>query len=275
MRFRVDHDLHIHSLISPCSGHDPRQSPEAILAYGIANDYRLLCVPDHAEDEKVSCAGRRLWLAEGVTLKKARSILPLPQSPRCRFLFGLEVDMALDGQLVVSREELDRLDFVIFAPSHQHLTGYTVPEDYDPSPEAQKTRYMQRMDCLLSMDLPVGKTGLAHPTTRLACRQDPVAMFDLISDREYEALWTRVREKGMGVEINPEGHTREAWEHILRPYRIAKAMGCKFYLGGDAHTPEGMWGRKRSLRRFVELLKLQEEDKLPFVLENMAPETQD
>ena len=58
----------------------------------------------------------------------------------------------------------------------------------------------------------------------------------------------------------------------MRPLRIAKAVGCKFYLGGDAHTPEGTRGKVRQFQYFIDLLGLTEEDKLPFVIENRANE---
>lgn len=172
--------------------------------------------------------------------------------------------MDLDGQPAVTREEMDALDFLVFAPSHLHMEGFTVPRGLPSDAQTHKALCMQRMDILLSADLPYGKTGLAHPTCSLACRAEPIRMFDLITDREYEQMWTRVRDRGMGVEINiSAGYTPEDMERIMRPYRIAKAVGCKFYLGGDAHTPEGTRGLIRKFRKHIDILGLTEEDKLP------------
>ena len=51
----------------------------------------------------------------------------------------------------------------------------------------------------------------------------------------------------------------------LRPYRIAKQCGCKFYLGSDAHHPEDFAGMPEQFRTLVSLLDLQESDKFrPF-----------
>ncbi len=273
MKFQIDHDMHIHSLISPCAGNDPRQTKEAILSYGICSDLRLLNIADHIWDEKSTTKSEQNWLGCGNDMARARSILPLPQSKHCRFLFGMEVDIDLDGNFAASREEMDKLDFLVFAPSHLHMGGFTVPRGLDPSAEVHKNLYMKRMDTLLSADLPYGRTGLAHPTCSLACTSDPIRMFDLISDREYEDMWTRVRDKGMGVEINFDNrtYTPDELERILRPYRIAKAVGCKFYLGGDAHTPDETRGLVRKFQKYVDLLELTEDDKLPYVKENLAP----
>ena len=267
MKFRVDHDMHIHTSISPCAGYDARQTKEAVLAYGVSNGLRLLNVADHVWDEKVPSRSQNLWLERGINLDRARSLLPLPQSRYCRFLLGMD----LDGNVAVSREEAEKQDFVIFAPSHLHLGGFTVPRDLDPSAEAHKNLYLKRLNLLLDMDFPFYKSGLAHPACPIVCEAEPVRVFDLITDREYEALWTRVRDRGMGVEINiDKGYNAEELEHIMRPLRIAKAMGCKFYLGGDAHTPEDFRGLRSRFEKYVDILGLQEEDKLPYVREHLA-----
>lgn len=272
MKFQIDHDMHIHSYISPCAGNDLRQTKEAILTYGLTNSFRLLNLADHIWDEKSPWECKNLWLNHGNDMARARSILPLPQSKYCNFLFGMEIDMDMNGNIAASPAEMEQLDFLVFAPSHLHLKGFTVPENLDPSAEVHKNWYMARMNRLLSMDIPFHKSGLAHPTCSLACVEHPIEMFDIISDREYEDMWGRMRDLGMGVEINmPDGYTPDHLERILRPYRIAKAMGCKFYLGGDAHTPEAYRGKLALFRKYVDLLELTEEDKHPFVREHLAP----
>ena len=272
MKFQIDHDLHIHTFISGCVGHDPRQTPEAILSYGVCSDMRLLCVADHVWDEKApSCT--HTWADGGNTLTYGRSLLPLPQSKYCKFIFGVEVDIDYEGNMAVSREEMDNLDFLVFAPSHLHLKDFTVPRDLASTPEAHSAIYMKRMDELLSRDdIPWHKTGLAHPLLGVI-PNDRVRMFDLIPDRQWEEMWTRVRDRGMGVEINrdPSAYTPIELEHLLRPLHIAKAVGCKFYLGSDAHMPEETRGKVRQFQYFIDLLELTEEDKLPFVIENRAP----
>lgn len=272
MKFQIDHDLHIHSIISPCAGHDPRQTKEAILSYGITAGLKLINVADHLWDEKVPCAGYNLWLDSGCSLEKGKTLLPLPQSPHCKFLFGIEADMDLSGNLAASREEMDNMDFVVISPSHLHLAGFAVPPDLPADAETHKKWYLERMHHLLSMDdLPWPKTGLAHPTCSLACTQDPLRMFDIITDDEYEEMWTRLRDRGMGIEINPDGLlTPETMASILRPYQIAKAVGCRFYLGSDCHTPDAIPRAKPRWEQFIDLLHLTEDDKMPFVHEMIS-----
>ena len=41
MKFTYDHDLHIHSSVSPCSG-DPAQTPRRILRYAEENGFAFV-----------------------------------------------------------------------------------------------------------------------------------------------------------------------------------------------------------------------------------------
>ena len=52
MRFIIDHDLHIHTNLSPCSS-DVGQTAEAIFAYAKANGLKYVCITDHFWDGSV------------------------------------------------------------------------------------------------------------------------------------------------------------------------------------------------------------------------------
>ena len=52
MRYIADHDLHIHTQLSLCSG-DPEQNKDTILNYGIENGMTTLCLTDHMWDSRV------------------------------------------------------------------------------------------------------------------------------------------------------------------------------------------------------------------------------
>ena len=129
MKYQIDHDLHIHSYISPCLGHDARQTKEAILAYGLTNEYRLLCVTDHLWDKKVESPANTMWLVHVLEVEKGRELLPLPQSKNCKFLFGMEVDIDYAGNIGVSKEEMEKLDFIVISPSHLHANAFTVDKN--------------------------------------------------------------------------------------------------------------------------------------------------
>lgn len=48
---------------------------------------------------------------------------------------------------------------------------------------------------------------------------------------------------------------------VLRPYKVAKSVGCKFYSGSDAHHPAELDRAKKLFQRAVDYLQLTEDDK--------------
>ena len=95
----------------------------------------------------------------------------------------------------------------------------------------------------------------------------------MFTDAELTDIFTKVRDRGMGVELNftPAGYKADDLKEVLRPYFIAKNLGCKFYFASDAHHPEGfhhVFARK--MNPVIDLLDLTEDDKFPFIKEMIA-----
>ncbi len=260
MKYIIDHDLHNHSLVSPCS-RDSRQSKEAILAYALTNNYSLIGLSDH------------LWPD---TRDQIWSYLEdLPQSNRCRFLKGAEVEMHMSGDVVIYDNELEKVDYYILALTHVHLLGYvTDPAKAPLSVEATAQYVKERIYKALSMDLPFERVGLAHITwIPQPAGHHITECLALFSDQEWEDIFGRIAKLGMGVELNlrPLDYSPEQLSQVLRPYQIAKRMGCKFYLGGDAHHPEDFTqNRVEKFQTIVDLLELTEDDKWEFIKQNRA-----
>ena len=272
MKFKIDHDLHIHSQLSLCSG-DPEQNPQAILEYAKKNNLKKICITDHFWDENVPDTID--WYAVQNFEHISRS-KPLPQDENVKFCFGCEAEMDKYGRIGVSKERYDEFDFIIVPTTHLHMSGFTIDEEVDGSIEGRAEVWLRHMEALLDSDLPAGKTGIAHPTCGLiggnavdlsrAIRRS-VASLSLITDDEYERIFKRVAEKNYGVELNFSWMFNDDWQipAILRPYFIAKNCGCKFYLGSDAHTPEDFNTAMLEFQRSVDYLHLTEDDKYEFV----------
>ncbi len=269
MRYIVDHDLHIHSWISPCAGGDKRQSTDFILKTALENGYSKICLTDHFWDEKVPGAEKCCYRKQ--TFAHLCEALPLPQHEKVQFFFGCEAEMDMHDQIAITGETIDRFDFVIIPTTHLHFEGLTI-DPSDRSIERRAARWVERFDALLNMELPFYKMGIAHLTTALIVppeetrqkRQESlIKCLDLISDDEFAGLFTRAAKCGLGIEINldPYCYEEAQLEGILRPYRIAKKCGCKFYFGSDAHVPEEFVGTKERAEKLVELLNLEETDK--------------
>ena len=261
MKYQIDHDIHIHSQISPCS-RDENQTKEAIFAYGMTLGLKLLCVTDHFWDLQVDFKGLPGWTDVGNG--RWKSILPLPQGDSCKFLFGAEVDMNAAEVVGKTEETHDQMDFCIVSVGHLWLKGFTVPGDAPTLDfQAKKELYKSRLLSLLNRDdLDFTKIGIGHFTHGF--EKECLACF---SDREYEEIFSLIAQKGAGVELNftlPEAD-EEYTKEILRPYEIAKQMGCKFYLGGDAHHPSGFTNNKKKFETMIDSLALTEDDKWEFV----------
>ena len=142
MRYKIDHDYHIHSGLSLCSN-DPEQTPARILQYAEEKGLKRICITDHFWDDnapgmpdkyrdreydphgelpKLADRGEKTarWYRMQNFAHISRS-LPLPKSDKAEFLFGAETEMQYDFSLGITREMIDKLDFVIIPTTHMHM----------------------------------------------------------------------------------------------------------------------------------------------------------
>ncbi len=267
MKFKIDHDLHIHSGLSSCSN-DSLQTAENILKYAEHNDLERICITDHYWDENV--LGASDWY-KPQNFAHISSILPLPQSENVSFFFGCEAEMDKHMNVGISDKMLDCFDFIIIPTTHLHMTGFTI-EAAQTSVEERADIYVRRLDRLLDMDLPFEKIGVAHLTCRLMSynrAKDPeeyLRILDCIDDSTFRELFGKMAKRGAGFELNlsPISCLERDEKSLLRPYRIAKASGCKFYLGSDAHHPNELDEAMPRFEQIISLLELEESDKFRF-----------
>ncbi len=259
MRYIVDHDLHIHSRLSLCSN-DERQSTEAILRYGDTFGLQTLCLTDHMWDSAVPGA-RGMDFYERQDYAHIAEALPLPQSDTVRFLFGCETDLDRHLTLGISRELMDKLDFIIIPTTHLHMSGFTCEGREDA--KARAALWCTRLEAVLDMDLPFHKVGIAHLTCELMHTGHHLDVLSAIGTDEYRRLFAKAAKVGVGIELNFNSfaYAGDALEAMLFPYRIAKEAGCKFYFGSDAHHPDRLAHAKDNFEHIVELLDLNEDDK--------------
>lgn len=264
MKFTFDHDYHIHSGLSLCSG-DPDWTPERILNYAKENGLTSVCLTDHFWDSTVPGASNWYAIQNLDYISQAK---PLPQAEGIEFLFGCETDMDKFLTVGVSKETADKLDFIVIPTTHLHMDGFTLTEEDAASLERRAELWVTRLDALLKKDLPFHKVGLAHPACTLlmskGTREDYLAVLDLIPSEEMERLFKKAAALGMGIELNSSDleYSDEERDTVLRMFRIAKACGCKFYCGSDAHHAGGRLDRgKEIFDRAVADLGLEESDK--------------
>lgn len=262
MRFAIDHDLHIHSLLSSCS-RDDKQTADAILAYGKQNGMRHLCLTDHFWDETVP--GASSWY-QPQNLAHIRASLPLPQDEGIAFHFGCETDMDRFCTLGIDRATFNAFDFVIIPINHLHMKGFTI----DPAMRSAAQRadvMLEHYRALLDKDLPFEKIGIAHLTTHLIASNADCTYTEVLDALDTDALcelFTRTASLGAGIELNVSIDSLKE-ESVLRIYRLAKDCGCRFYLGSDAHHPSALDGAINRFHAVIDALNLTEDAKfLPF-----------
>ena len=264
MRYVIDHDYHIHSQLSSCSNH-PEQTPERILRYAREYGLKKICITDHYWDSAVE--GASGWYKPQNYEHITRS-LPLPQSDGVEFLFGCETELDKNLTLGIPESRFDDFSFIIIPTTHLHMEGFTIDVSDLDSHRRRAELWIERLDGVLSKDLPFHKIGIAHLVCGLfdrRSRADLTKTLDLIPTEEMERVFAKAAKVGCGIELNRDDmkhFTDDETDSILRPFRVAKRMGCKFYLGSDAHSPKIFTEPTVvAFNRAIDLLGLTEDDK--------------
>jgi len=261
MKYRIDHDLHIHSYLSTCAK-NPEQTPLRILEEAKQAGFQTICLTNHFWDEAVP--GASSWYAVQ-NYPHICGDLPLPEAEGVSFLFGCETE--LNGSLTVglSKEKYDAFSFIIVPTTHFHMSSNLPPEEKDTVDKRAKA-YVTRLDALLSSPLPFHKVGLAHPACSLIHKESREGYLDTLtalSEEALQSLFAKAARLGLGVELNLHDmkYAPEEEDVVLRLFRIAKKAGCRFYLGSDVHSPADYTKIIPVWERAIDALGLTEEQK--------------
>ncbi len=267
MRYIVDHDFHIHSGGSMCSG-DPEQTPARILQYAVDEGFSAVALTDHFWDETVPML-QGGWGPDFYTSQNFAHItkqLPLPSHDNIRFLFGAEVDMTLDGAVGISPQRLEQMDILLISLSHFHMTHFTIREEDAATAEGRAEALLQKLELLLTYDLPWHKIALAHLTGPKLGGGDPdthCEVLRLVQGERLTALFKKAAVFGLGIELNTAtfgfGHEAER-EAVTAFYAHAKECGCKFTFGSDAHRAGEFEHHRERGQAMADALGLTEED---------------
>lgn len=260
---KFDHDLHIHSVLSTCCAH-PFMTPDRILEYALEYSLETVCITDHFWDDKVE--GATEWY-KPQNFEHICKSLPLPKAEGVRFLFGAETELDTNLRLGISKETIDKLDFLIIPTTHGNAFTQEVCEGESPD-KVRAEAWLKRVMAVLQMDLPFYKVGLAH----LACfamspskdREEVARILNNISTADLTRVFAKAAQLGVGIELNGTDMSFKSdtqQNAIMRIFGIAKECGCKFYFGSDCHHPNRLGEVKECFERAVELLGLTKEDK--------------
>ncbi|MBE6891969.1 MAG: hypothetical protein E7481_08100 [Ruminococcaceae bacterium] len=271
MKFKFDHDLHIHSYLSLCSK-EPTQTTANLLKYAEETGLKKLCITDHFWDEDVQFSDESVpSVYDFYKIQNFEYIsqnLPLPESDNMEFCFGCETDLDKHFTLGISPSCFDKFSFVVIPTTHMHMRGFTISDSDIESNERRAELWVDRLEAVLNMDLPFHKIGIAHLVCgTIAKRDDLLKILSLIPTEKMVTLFTKAAKLGVGIELNygDMNFKDEEADIILRPFRVAKSCGCKFYCGSDSHRfPNGSEFR-RVFERAIDMLGLEETDKISFL----------
>ena len=263
MRYIIDHDYHIHSFLSSCAT-DPAQTPEKILACAKERGLSRICLTDHYWDSAVLGASRWYTPQNFDHIAQYRN---LPQADGIEFLFGCETDMDQNGVIGIPPERFDDFDFIIVPTTHLHMKNFTIPIEKLQDSAYRAEMWAWRFEKLLDSNLPMHKVGVPHITSGLINNTGDFAHHETLSripTAEITRLFTKAAARGCGIELNSADMREIDYEQVQRFYRIAKACGCKFYLGSEAHMPFEFAPSLSVWEHAIDVLGLTEDDKFHF-----------
>lgn len=259
-------DLHLHTNYSYCA---PRETvPETYLPYVEEEDIRVLGFSNHLYyPDAVSAEERAESKYPGVmrVLKIKEELEAMKKKTGCRILLGCEVETVYGREPSLPKEMAGQFDYILLAASHVlNLGGYY--RDYDLStPDKLRELTIERFHYACSCDYPV-PTGICHPLYPI-CSPAEQEIVDGISDSRLADCFTLAAKKNISIEIHAclyRGGTQLDGEGLspsyLRLLSAAKACGCHFHFGTDAHAASAFTGKHALLRRAAERAGITEDD---------------
>ena len=75
--------------------------------------------------------------------------------------------MKYDYTIGIAPQNFKRFDFVIIPTTHLHFTGYTISKEQSETVQGRVDTWINKLEALLSMDLPFHKIGIAHLASTL------------------------------------------------------------------------------------------------------------
>ncbi len=232
----IDHDLHIHTGLSPCCT-DVNQTLHNIVA--VCRDLGLhkIGLSDHA------------WLRRSTTPAdwgpnprgfKKLAVELAALSPEITVLRGCEADTLAPGRFTIDRKFADTLDYVILATNHFHFREL-VEQPVAATPQGIAAH-------MVRMFLAGVRSGLANIIPHVFM---PMGFWEFyepavasISDCVFIETFAEAAAHDVAIEITavylppPPGVRRHTWniDTPLRVLTLAKQAGCRFTFGTDSHA---------------------------------------
>ncbi|GEM_PF-1939326 len=245
-------DLHTHTNLSLCA---PASTvPASYLPYCQQEDIQVLGFSNHLYYKEWNLLGQTGdQMGVNRVLRLAPQLAETQKQTDMKLLFGCEVEVIYGKEPALAPADATPFDYVLIAASHI----LNIPHEYDTrelqDADKLRERTLERFLFACSLDYPV-PVGICHPLYPI-CSPVEQQVVDGISDSQLAECFSLAAKKNISIEIhaclyrkgtalNEEGLSPS----YLRVLSAAKACGCKFHFGADAHAPEAFTGVHNKLR---------------------------
>jgi histidinol phosphatase-like PHP family hydrolase len=259
---KIFSDMHVHTDISKCC-RSPQQTFENILATWSAGGIKKIGLTDHIWNSKTTPGSPWYESMDGsgnIQLKKRVAA----GEWNIEIMVGCEADTKAPGVFGITRELKEQLDYVVMSANHFHMDTF-VEQPVDTSPRGIAEHMLEFFISAATSGLP---DAIVHPLFPFGYAGSYDAAIASLSDAELTDAFGLAAENNVGIEINPCSLPNPTINRIfeldtpLRIFSLAKAVGCKFTFGSDAHSPEEFKNLSR-LQFFADRLDLTETDLHP------------
>lgn len=257
-------DLHVHTNLSNCA---PKETvPSSYIPYCNSEEIKTIGFSNHIYPNSWI---RHQEVGENAGFDRVMRIRPdlekLRKSTDLRILLGGEVEVVYGKEPSLTKELSKNFDYILIAASHvmNIMFEYT---NYDLStPDKLRDLIIERFEYACNLDYPV-PMGICHPLYAL-CTPWEQEVIDGISDSKLADCFTLARKKNKSIEIHaclyrPGTQRNELGisPSYLRMLSAAKACGCHFHFGADAHSVSAFSGVHSTLRKAAEIVGITKED---------------
>ena len=263
---KITQDLHMHTHLSRCA--KPEATLEAYIAQAASLGLDTLGIADHLWDAAVGLPDSYSRCYSFYEKQNVPHVLSIREEAKgldtkgLRILFGAEAEYdPVRGDIALSEEAAQTLDFIIVPNSHTHMIMQT--SLYEPH-QAHADYMLKAMYDILRSPLSKYVTAIAHPFDAVCCPYDNHLLYPLIPRNAYIDVFTEAGEKGIAIELNTSSGLNKTDEEIKADskweiFHIARECGCKFTFGSDCHHPNS---QKNLLgaKAVTEFLSLTEKD---------------
>lgn len=238
----LTHDIHTHTHLSLCCS--APGIPDTYIRNAEERGISVLGFSDHMWDSSIPLPAKSEFyeiqdFAHICEIKKEISY----HTDKVKVLFGAESEFCGAELLGISREVAEQLDFLLVPHSHTHMLDFVMPRELDNNIPLHADYLVRSFLALCAHPLHDLITSIAHPFLPV-CKSIEYKnrIFDAISDEQFAECFDAAKDAGIGIEINPARYfgakctpEQVANDGYMRVLSIAKARGCRFSLGSDAH----------------------------------------